>query len=103
MNECENSHTFCDHHITASTKEIVEKYLKREIEDGEDIDELYGECDDLRYDFLEECCPICQLNKIKDGTILKYLYKKFKIEKSDIENEIREKFKSLKEVEQFVK
>ena len=50
-----------------------------------------------------EFCPICSLNVIRDSDIIKYMYKEFNVTKEDITNEIRNKFKNLKELEQFVK
>ena len=50
-----------------------------------------------------EFCPICSLNVIRDSDIIKYMYKEFNVTKEDITNEIKNKFKNLKELEQFVK
>ena len=74
----------------------------KEIESSEEFDinfyETYFE-DDIPSEF----CPICQLNVIRDSDIVKYMFKKFNITKEDITNEIKNKFKNLKELEQFVK
>ena len=95
-------------------KELIEKYPNsdyykdyindfendlKEIESSEEFDIDFYFKDGIPSEF----CPICSLNVIRDSDIIKYMYKKLNITKEDITNEIKNKFKNLKELEQFVK
>jgi hypothetical protein len=76
MYECENGHIFCDTHILN---------IDDDLEDNYEIPMKY--------------CPICQLEKLDDNTIISYLIKRsgFK-EKEEILSEIRDSFDNILEL-----
>jgi len=94
-------------------------------EDGydRDIGEIFFECKNghqiciehmiNRKDFLENCndygytpakyCPICSMNDFNDNDILLYLIKEFGYNRSEIKEEIRERFENYTEFTKFLK
>ena len=78
MYECENGHTFCESHII-------------NIEEGSNLD--------YDYEIPMKYCPICQLEKLDDITIINYLIKRngFK-EKEEVLSEIRDSFENILEL-----
>ena len=98
-------------------KKLIEKYPDKDyykdyIKDFENDLKKIELSEEFNTDFYDsyfedgipsEFCPICSLNVIRDSDTIKYMYKKFNTTKENITNEIRNKFKNLKELEQFVK
>lgn len=86
MIECNEGHVFCEQHIDA---DLIEKL--------QDDDDEWRYCLDIKY------CPICTLKEVSSEKLLKYIIKKYNLNKSDIENEIREKFSNYIALEQYIK
>ena len=126
MYECQNGHVFCESHVEEDLNDLEiikkvilkkdDKFYKQEkeellkmIDDGVDDAEIidnfsdYGLNGDGRYQFPEEYCPVCQLKVLLSKDINDYLLNKVAQTKEDVENEIREKFKNLKELKNSLK
>jgi len=59
--------------------------------------------DYIEYEISSLQCPICQLTEISPNTLNQYIIKKFNINKKDIEQEMKDKFNTIYELEDFVK
>lgn len=102
MIQCENGHTIGEEHfedidIDELCKEHIMKdpeYTKEELEDEE---LMYDLIRDMRYSMPESICPICQLKVVTNETTLEYALRLLEQDKEDLDKEIQEKFKTLKE------
>ena len=126
MVECINGHYICESHIdeeiysVKNLKLMMQEYIvdhatcswaKERILQFKELltkDEFTSDeieiIKDCTEGYIPACiCPICNLSKITDDTILKYIIKTKGINKEEIENKIRSKFKDLNEVKEFVK
>lgn len=124
MINCENGHTLhegCVKNLTIDYKLLIsdfikerekyknEEYFKGVIEKFNEIlkhEEITEDDKDIISEYIDEVyipaynCPVCNLSHINDGTKVKYITKKLNI---DIDSEIRNQFKTLEEVENYVK
>ena len=107
--ECLNGHCFCEcceDKLNEKLDYYVENFneaaelLKINLDDcdGKEKDEIIREymLPD-RSDVHPLICPICNFTYISDRLIETYLIEKYNLNKDDIINEIREKYKDLKE------
>ena len=58
---------------------------------------------ELRYNYPASKCPICNLNYITDTSAVKYMYKKYEVDPKEIKDEMKDKFKSIDELSNFIK
>lgn len=125
--ECINGHTICDSHVeykdndehkrlllqdyinhNSSTKsewerETVEKcreLLQKSEFSSDDEEYIDDTLMDVRITTAE--CPLCNLSKIKTDTTLLYISKINNINIENINKEIKEKFKTLQDVNNFI-
>lgn len=109
---CENSHSLCSECF--SLDDVPRERLKRfwnshshEYEEEarqmieEDIESLFDYIADDMYEFPEEICPLCNLDSISDRDLMYYLEGKVKMNRNQIEQEIRDKFSSSSEIFDF--
>ena len=107
--ECQNGHVYCVDHAFEVTTEMRRKFLLKEpdfkvrVKNGEDIEELYEEwkSDDCITAYVE--CPVCTLKNILYKDFIKFVCRKFKTTETKIGNEIRSKYKNLKEFQKAMK
>lgn len=124
MINCENGHTLherCVQNLTIDYKLIITDFIKeRENYSNKDYfkdvfekfneilkhEEITEEDKDIISEYTDEKyipaynCPVCNLNHINDDIKVKYITKKLNV---DIDSEIRNQFKTLKEVEEYVR
>lgn len=128
--QCCNGHTFCeDHRLSPEiTKEQLmeelkdkvkyyqqysdDKWYKDQIEEHEQRLSLVPEMneDKVTEEYLalfdglpKEFCPICMLDEVRKEDILMYIEKKTDVKTSQVKLEIRQKFKDLSELRQYLK
>ena len=95
MFNCENGH--CVHidcapdYDDSAKDDLVD-------ENGDRTDEYY----DWEYNIPSKMCPICSLSNIPHNIQTMYLKAKLGISSADLAKELREKFKSLKELKEWV-
>ena len=119
---CVNGHTFCTEHAVQLTKEQKiklildngwnERYNWREdkttITSQEELEQMSSEqldkfVIDSYCEVPAEICPICSMKTFLEGDIYKYLLKKFNMDKSCLEAEIRTKFDSYDAFEEYIR
>lgn len=93
MVQCKNGHLFCEGHLIPFVKAL--DFLQDE--EREDYDEEW------RWYVPIEHCPICQMEAFEDITLLNYMLIKCKMNRTDVENEIKSSFKSYDELMTFIK
>lgn len=132
MTECEHGHTICNEHYSNKTEltledkrkflvkcynERINGYYKNEPEKQKEYydlidnicnkeeDEIDDELHDydLQYSFPSEFCPICNLDIIQNDTVLSYIIKKLNLNKEEIKTEIKNNYKTLKDVNNYCK
>lgn len=89
MVECVNGHEFCEEHLLAKAE--AEKHDENDEEEEED-----------EYEVAEKRCPLCQMRRICKDDIIKYVYKKFDIDNEKLSVEIREKFATYKQFQNYL-
>jgi len=131
MVECENGHTFCEHHLLeVKKKTLLEQYkdLQEKGELDEDLEveicnklqgaltpeeqesrleEFEDQFDDTYADLDQDgvpadSCPICTLNYIPNELLLSYLVAATKLNLDLIADQIRSSYKNLQEVEEYI-
>lgn len=125
--ECINGHTICEDHVDYKDnhehkKLLLQDYINRvsntksewERENIKKCEELLqkseftGDDEDYINDIMENVkittdeCPLCNLSKIKENTTLSYISKINNINIEDVNKEIKEKFKTLQKVNEFI-
>lgn len=97
MVECTNGHIFSEDLFVPS--ENIKSL------DGfrEYINETDGNDDDWRYEIPAENCPICSMAYIAPEKIIKYIFLDAEVSLDDIKKEIVDKFKNVKELDEFLK
>jgi len=131
MTICKNGHTMCESHVDGYTSfkdsldtpekliaylnenwtgkyyiEQLEKALKQIANAGDDFESVRDEImedEEFANGPCETDCPICNMTEISGDVVLAYLYKTRNINLVDIKTEIKSKFKTLKELEDFIK
>lgn len=89
---CTNGHDFCEVHLIGDNAlEVLQD------EDREDFDE------DWRYAVPEEYCPICQMDKMTDCDLVKYLLKLVDKTRKEVIQNVKANFKSYNEFVNFIK
>lgn len=115
MRECENGHTYCISHETKDfpeltveeKREVLATYSKKyENADDDDVNDEYdaGEYDyDRRYyESPSEICPCCNLEKVTQKDLLNYLFHIVGKAQDDIEQEMRNRFETIKQMYQEI-
>lgn len=100
MVECVNGHVFGDDFLLGTMEDIEEQY-KKDNDMDEDDDNYYES--EMRSAIPEKHCPICQLQKMTKDDMLKYLLKKTHLIEVDVVKEVADKFKSYKELKEYLK
>lgn len=92
MFECTKGHTVGTSYKLKVSDDDLKSLDVNKDGDGED-DEYIDE--DENYDVHPIFCPICQMKKIRDEDMLKYLIKKSGLKRSELENSIRAEFSTF--------
>ena len=88
MCECENGHVFGEDHL-------VQVHIDMEAwKDKND--------EDWRYYTPAEACPICTMQEISPGQVLRYLIKRDNIDVNELKDQIREQFGDFKTLTNYV-
>jgi hypothetical protein len=82
MIECARGHVFCEEHRLENPEAAGDR-------PGYGIDVL--------------CCPVCQLQTIRDRDMKQYLLKKVGLTEDQVAEEIRKNFKALQDLQNFIK
>lgn len=84
MSRCERQHLFCNCHQPDLSDELEDDY-------------------DLCYNIPEEKCPICQFEELSSSDAIRFLMKKAGLTSSDVLNDIKRRFDSYEEFENYLK
>lgn len=101
MVECINGHTLCETHIDSK---ILDSLFCPDTENGMYVDENGDEFDtgDLRYEFPEKYCPICNFEILQASDIVNYLIKFKNLNIDELKKEIKENFGSYSDFAQKI-
>ena len=126
MTSCKHGHTICKDHLTVVEKNkdyVIKKLAANNITTvklNDDMDTTYEGVTDENYqevletldeylmdivgedNVLEEECSLCQFAGITDHTLVRYFLHIHGVTKDDILKEIKNKFKTYTELEEFL-
>lgn len=124
---CAHGHTFCEEHtlpegdLAAQKADLIEAYriysrymdqtwlqeritIVESIETQEQLEDAASEYED-EYDrtIAISRCPICAMVTIRPETLLKYIVKEYNMDRDGIETNIRERFATAQELDNYLK
>lgn len=108
---CENYHNLCEDHLEEDWEDKMENYYPDEpnpddFENDNEYEEAFEKWEenesDRYYDIPKELCPICQMKLFEKSDIFQYILKLNGNTIKEIEEKIRESFKSYDEFMQFL-
>ena len=81
-------------------KLLLEGLEDNEIDIIDNVNES-GFMEEYEYGVPSDFCPVCQMKRVLDDDMLKYLLQKFNIKKDDVIDEIQTKFKTFEEFNNY--
>lgn len=91
------------------TQSSLDKYIKwrEDILNSEDESTIEDYADKLgffdRSEVLEKYCPVCSMDVVTDGEMLKYLLKTANTTSTEVQKQIQERFKTYSEFNSFMR
>lgn len=80
---CTYHHTFCEDHAVIPIPEKKDEW-------------------DKSYGIPAECCPVCNMREIRERDLTQYLLKKVGMTEDQVEAEIKAKYPTISEFQQFM-
>ena len=80
---CVNYHIFCKEHAVVPIPERKSEW-------------------DKSHDIPSECCPVCNMKAIRERDLTQYLLKKVEMTEEQVEAEIKTKYPTISEFQQFM-
>ena len=84
-----------------TSKKSLEKIKEADVDEDIIID-LFEELD-IRHDLPDEYCPICTFEILNEEDALNYLMKKYEMKMKDLQREVKNKFASYKDFNEYLR
>jgi len=92
MFECQKGHTVCRSHLSEKDRDKFEELRENDEADYFDLESVDS-----------EMCPVCNLEVLPDYLLLQYVLKDIGMTKETVLSQIRSKFSSYSEFDDFIK